>query len=415
MSENGSLRPQPNCGQGVPPVTSPARRRRHSFRRGYILVVVLGIAVVVTTLGIAFIEANSTAMPEAMNRVAASRARYLAESGVDVATHFLLYPPTTVAVGDYWAGALGIAIDATADYVDVAVAQDPTDESIFEIKATGVSHDFDGYVIGKHGIAAKVLVPGPPKWEIPYAYLGTTHTTLPGSEVILGDLHVNGDLTAGSKCQGNVSATGTIAWSGSGPPASIVPFAAAYVAPSIDPALWASYELVGRTFAALTHTGPVLTVAEATALSAQDLSATNPGRVILAPPGDFVVEKDAVLAGTLVVTGNLYLEQRVTITAAGDFPALVVTGDVFMSKSGPIGQNPAVTIDGSLLCGGQIVDQGIKKIELNVTGAAVMVGMDLSENDGLYTFTWDADRASFWNFEPTAVRDPITILAWKEN
>ena len=52
-----------------------ARTARRRGRRGFILMLVLGLTVVVTGLSISFLESNSTAMPEAVNRAAAARAR----------------------------------------------------------------------------------------------------------------------------------------------------------------------------------------------------------------------------------------------------------------------------------------------------------------------------------------------------
>ena len=55
-------------------------------RRGaYILIVVLGLTAVVTTLGWAFLDAQSTVVPEAVNWVGAIRSQYLAESGIALA------------------------------------------------------------------------------------------------------------------------------------------------------------------------------------------------------------------------------------------------------------------------------------------------------------------------------------------
>jgi len=71
---------------------APAHRGCRT-RRGYILIVVLGLTLLVTSLGIAFLEANSTAMPEAFNRLHAARAQYLAESGIHIASHYLIVPP----------------------------------------------------------------------------------------------------------------------------------------------------------------------------------------------------------------------------------------------------------------------------------------------------------------------------------
>jgi hypothetical protein len=183
---------------------------RAPARRAYILLVVLGLAAVVTTLGWAFLDSNSTVAPEAVNWTGAIRAAYLAESGVALATHYLSYPPTTVACGGYWTGASNIAIDATSDYVSVTVTQSAGDPYQFTIAAEGVAHNGDGSIRGKHTCTAQVLRSPDPKWHFCEALVGTTALSVPSSVRVTGDIFVNGSLSSQAWCQGNVSATGSI-------------------------------------------------------------------------------------------------------------------------------------------------------------------------------------------------------------
>lgn len=184
-------------------------------RKGYILLAVLGIAVIVTALGLSFVESHSTAMPESVNRYGAMRALYLAESGVAIGSHFLMYPPSTVNYGQYYTGANNVALDATSDYTNISVLRSDawtpakTDLNLFRITATGVAHDPDGSVRGKRQVTAEVIVPEAGKWTIPYACFDRGTFTVPARTYIYGDLHANGAITGmlGSYCNGNVSST----------------------------------------------------------------------------------------------------------------------------------------------------------------------------------------------------------------
>ena len=145
--------------------------RPHSRRRGYILIVILGFAAVVTALGLSFLDSHSTVMPEAVNAYGAVRAQYVAESGVAIANHFLMYPPTTVTGCGYWTGANNIAVDASNDYTNVTVVQDAGNSDTFTVTAVGVALNPDASVRGKRTITAKVVRPAGRMAKIPYALL----------------------------------------------------------------------------------------------------------------------------------------------------------------------------------------------------------------------------------------------------
>ena len=379
-------------------------------RRGFILILVLGLTVVVTTLGISFLESNSTAMPEAVNRAAAARARYLAESGIALGTRYLMHPPSTVAPGGYWTGGTGIAIDATSDYTNVVIAQDAVDPKLFTIAAMGIVKDPDGAIRGKRSSAAQVIVPDDGKWHIPYAILGSS-MTIPATVTVQGDIHANGTLLGFGNCTGNVSASGLANWMGTGPPASVTSWTAQYARPLADPTLYATYNIRGSSYTAYLHNKLTLSSPDATALNAIDMSATNPGRIIMAPVGDLVFKSNVVLTGTLVVQGNLTIENGAVLTAVPDFPALVVTGDILFKKAGMNAQ-----VIGSVICGGRFDDANKAGASLQVTGACIAGnGFNPLNSSGTYVFTWDRNLATFWDFRQSSEQFPITILNWKED
>lgn len=381
-------------------------------RRAYVLILVLGLATVVSSLGIAYIEANSTAMPAASNRKFAARAQYLAESGVELAKHYLLYPPTTVAIDDYWRGGNNIAVDATSDFTSVAVAQHATIKDRFVISAAGVAKDVDGSVKGKKAVRAEVLLPPGNIWDLRHALVGKSATTsIPALVQINGNVHGNGALTGSGTCTGAVSACLTALWLGGGPPTSVTSLAPAVALPAASTTYYNTYTLRGTSYSAYLFDANQMTSADTTALNAIDMTTTNPGRVIRTRTGDFRMRAGTVLNGTLLVVGKLEIDGAVQIVAHTGFPSIVCTGNIEATQA-----NDTLTVTGPILCGGGILEQGKTRVNFTSNGAAVISdSLQITGTQSLFRFNWSTDRSWLYNFESAPTRQPITVLSWRED
>jgi hypothetical protein len=347
-----------------------------------------------------------------VNRYGAARAQYLAESGIEIGVHFLMYPPTSVPPGSYWHGASGIAIDATSDYTNVGVLQDVTDSHLFTLTAVGVSHHPDGSVRGKHKILVELARPPNGKWYLPYALIGSVLLNVPSTVEVYGDLHVNGSLLAQCWCRSDVTATEGITWAGTGPPASITPFSGAVTVPPVDATLYAAYAIRGNNYTA--YTGwpkPEILAVEAVNLNALDWSVTNPGRIILPPVGSFTLHQNVQINGTLVVQGDLIVDGLgVLIVAETGYPALVVTGDIVLLNDGT-----AMRVEGAVLCGGRVSDVGYA-IGIEAHGPFMAGGgFDTAGGDDLIRLFDDPVRRAFWNLAISGEVRPVTLLSWTEN
>lgn len=395
-------------------------------RKGYILLAVLGIAVIVTALGLSFVESHSTAMPESVNRYGAMRALYLAESGVAIGTHFLMYPPTTVAYGSYYTGASNVAVDATSDYTNISVLRSDawtpakTDLNLYRITATGVALDPDGSVRGKRQVTAEVIVPEANKWVVPYALFDTTSSTIPLGVSIFGDFHANGDITGNlfSFCNGTISATGDIDWRGIRDITKpLAPSSAPYVGPTAATNKYESYTIRGQTYTALVITDNNISSADAAALNATTLTAANPGRIMVYKGGNLIINSNANLLGTLVVTaGNLEFENGgpIQITAVEGFPAAVVAGatNFVMVRS----HDTDVTINGSIISAGGWDIKNKKNSTIRVVGSVIKSKPITGLGSGTSVrFTWDSTRSWFWDVENAPPSQPYTLLNWKED
>lgn len=414
--------------RAAPPYTAhadPALRRAGQSvraRRGYVLLAVLGLATVITALGLSFLDSHSTAMPAAVNYYRSVRAQYIAESGVSLGSHFLLYPPTTVPFNGYYTGANNIAIDASSDYANITVLRSDawspplTDPHLYRIISTGAAHDPDGALRGKRTVTAEVLTPPDWKWKIPYAVFNKTSLTVPSCVSVYGSIHANGGLTGnlGSYCNGIVSATSTALWFGGGPPSMVLSLRPAYTGPTGSLSKYRNYTIKGKSYSA--HTSFVaneITVSSAATLNAIDMSATNPGRIVSCKSGNFRLRAGADFTGTLLVEGDLEIDDAGShvLRAVEGFPALVVTGDIKF-----LNDDTALTVIGSIICGDDIHVNDKKRVALNLTGSLILPGIFRdARSDGNIRITWDAGRSTFWNLESQAPLEPITVLSWKEN
>ncbi len=399
-------------------------RNPHSRRRGYILIVILGFAAVVASLGLAFLDSHSTVMPEAVNRYGAIRAQYMAESGVALASHFLMYPPTTVTGCAYWQGASNIAVDASSDYTNVTVVQDASSADMFTITALGVALNPDGTVRGKRTVTAKVIRPAGLRIKMPYALFGnaaamTSNTfVIPSSAQIYGNVHAQGgSIWSAGFCNGAVSATDSVCWSacgGTGPPASVTPSAASFSAPPLSPGTYQTYTLNGTTYTAATAATGDWAVGEGAVITTilDGSMATNPGRVIYRS-GNLNLRNNFNVNCTLAVTGVLTINgSGIQVTAVQDFPALVLSGNLTFGSA-----NRSASFVGPVYIGGYLMDANNSGAALDFTGTCIIRrGFFLNKTDGTYRFTWDCDRAIFWDFANVTLGEaPITILSWKEN
>lgn len=399
-------------------LTKLSRRRNRSAHRrsGYVLIVVLGLAVVAFSTGVAFIESQGTVLPEAVNRMAAVRARYMAESGVELAMHYLMYPPTSVEFGDYWPGAAEQRVDSTDDYFTVVVQKDASVEGQYTIDCKGVALYYDGEVRGVHTIRATVLVPPSDTIAIRQGYLAGDRAIIDTGVIIDGDLHVNENLWAFGVCSGHVSATALVIWSNPSPPASITQAADKVTVPTANISAYPSYVIRDNTCTALLYSVGTITPANAVAInSALDAQTNNPGRIVYANTSSLRIYGGAQINGTIVVDGPVEFDGSGTtnIVAVDRYPALVSTDTVSVKAD-----SHYVGFTGTVLCGDFDMESRAD-CRVALSGAIVTTAMPgISGVDGLGSYfyaTWNEDRSKYYDLTKTGDSRPITILSWKEN
>lgn len=383
-------------------------------RRAYILIFVLGVTTVVTALGLSYISSNGTVMQQATNRYAAVRAQYVAESGAALANHFIHYPPSTVAYNGVYAGATNVAIDSTYDTVDIRVTP-TTPANRYVVQTTSVVRNALGTEsLAKQSIRMDSIVPPEPKWKVSQGLLLTAGGTISSGVTISGAVHANGALIGLGNCTGAVSSSQTVVWTGGGPPTSVRSLQPLVTAPPVTTSLYATYKINHKSYTAYTgYSASDMTKGDAATLnSTVNSSGTNPGRIVWAPVGDFKIKADAAFNGTLIIRGDLVIDGKsVIFQSASDFPALVVTGSIYSKSDG----NDA-TITGSVICGGDVRDDGRKNVAIVINGAAVVGGtVSCTGSGSTIKIVWSAANSTFWNLAKTANPEPYTVLEWQEN
>jgi len=392
-------------------------RKASAHRRpGYVLIVVLGLSVVAFSTGVAFIESQGTVLPEAVNRMAAVRARYMAESGVELAMHYLMYPPTSVKAGDYWRGAVQQRVDSTEDFFTVIVQKDGSVEGQYVIRCKGVALYYDGEVRGAHSIRATVLVPPSDTIAINQAYLAGDRAIIDSGVILDGDLHVNEFLWAFGVCTGHVSATQAVVWSNPSPPASITENADPIDVPQPNISAYPSYVIRDNTCTALVYSSDTITPTNAVAInSLLDAQTNNPGRIIYVNTSRVRIYGGAKINGTIVVNGPVEFDGSgsTNIEAVANYPALVSTGTVSVKAD-----SHYVGITGTVLCGDFDMESRADS-RVALSGAIVTTNMPgIAGVDGLGSYfyaIWNEDRAKYYDLTKTGERRPVTILSWEEN
>jgi hypothetical protein len=328
-----------------------------------------------------------------------------------------MYPPTSVSYGSYWTGANNISIGAGNDYVNVTVQQ--TDPNLYHVMATGVALDANGATRAKKQITADVLAPLTGKWQVPYAFFSTGTVAFPSSVQLYGDAHSNGSLSGTGWTQSKLSANVAATWLGTGPPSSITPLAPRYTpSPSATTTYYSTYTIQGKSYTAYTgFTDNHLDQAHAVALNALNMGATNPGRIILVTNAPFKINNNVQLNGTLVVAGDIQLDDDgntapgIVFTPVTNFPGLVVQGNLQVTHDGA-----TTTVNGSVICGGQIKDNSKKNVKFDVIGACIVAtGFSLTGTGGRWRFYWNQANSTFWDFQGAVSPQPVTILNWLEN
>ncbi|MDD4889852.1 MAG: hypothetical protein PHU85_07955 [Phycisphaerae bacterium] len=322
--------------------------RRHG---GYALVLVIGLVAAVSVLGLSYIEDNSLTVQGSNNLCNLSRARYVAESGVEQAIFWLgeTNPPNANADG-YWPGATRQLVDTSGnDCCDVSVARDENDATRFCVTSVGYVMKNATEPLLSHRVTVWVTRSLDPTVTLNYALLVEGTSSLSGNQTYNGPVHSNGSIINNGTIAGNMTACGWALYGGGHrPTGTVAGYQAAVSFPDFEYNNFTSYKLNNATCAAAVYTSPNMQAGYVV----PNADTTNPGRVVYAGStrGYVTLKSNLALQGTLVVQGDVYLNgTNITITPQPGFPAIVASGHIYFQ-----GASNTATLNGAVLLQAEI-------------------------------------------------------------
>lgn len=323
--------------------------RRH---RGMALLLVLVVVSALTIVGLAAVSTATLNSRSGEHLASQSSALQAAQSGVEVAALRLSRPwEVGLSWGELWSGTEGFVplpesgaggAGRCEVYYRVTITDDA---SHYYVTSTGVSVVIGGSPTDENQVKARSTVRAvlaKPKLEIPYAVLSDRWMRIPGKLSVTGNVFVNGDLTVwfGGRIYGNAMATGSISNLGlisgsrhSGAAAvEMPPIATGYYLPSY------SYDGLEGSPVRLTSSisGELPTGVPG-----------NPDNVYYSDSDTFIYD-NAVLNGTLLIKGDLLVRNQTVINACPGMPALIVEGDMLLSRSANLSTNGLVQVGGTI-------------------------------------------------------------------
>lgn len=390
-------------------------------RRGTALVLVVGLVAAVAVLGLAYIESNGVDVQSSFNLAHQSRARYLAESGVEHAMYWLSQadPPGANADG-YWPGATGQQIDSTNDYYSVTVSRISGTTNQYKIVSTGCR--VGGSTALSYRVTAEVTVSGQSTFSLPYA-MHVEGFSWPGPGLTFnGNVHCNNSLINAARVNGNLSASGFLMLSVT-PTGTAKGWQSKVEFPAVAGSQYQSYRLDEQTHTAVTWESEVLDNGFGQAGPGNGNNATwhvtgdNPAGVLVVTNsgGKLSIGDNADFTGTIVFDGDLYLDgNNVKLTAASGFPALVVSGDLYLK-----GRNNEAVINGAVIVGGTLhTDGDTSSHDLTVNGPVHLAGgLVFWDTVGDIVINYTQERS--WLYDYTGSGAPrggtVTLDSWLDH
>jgi cytoskeletal protein CcmA (bactofilin family) len=377
--------------------------RRRPRQAGFALLMVMLLVAMAVVAGLTYLSSASIKLASSNNLLHASRAKYLAESGLQHALYVLKeYPETFSAVpmgspiGPYHA-------DGTSDTYVFSVTQNPTLPRRYVVTAEATV----GGVIQKSS-AAVYRFDGPVTLLQQGVFVSGGSALLPPGLRITGDVHINGSLYNLARIDGDVSASGTI----TDPKARITGVAMSGAeTKEVLGFKWDDYKkyhVFGMGNEAVIKTTSLLTADDPLANG----GAITPGNVggvvwLQSESGQGVtLGGNLNFQGTIITNENLILGgTNIVLTPVEGFPALVVNGKIITTHTA------RVSIQGLVIAANGIVpyDSGaVSQTDINGGLLCELRGYD-ADLSGQHTMNYVPERCQIYN-----VMGEIEVISWED-
>ena len=359
---------------------------------GFALLIVLLLVAMAAVVGVSYLASASVKLASSNNLVSASRAKYLAESGLQHALYLLKTNPTSVTnstaaspLGPFYADESGDSYsfyavsdsNTTGKYVIMASA---TARGVRQRSSATVFCSFTKSITVKHGVLVNDGV-----------------ARFPSGLVVRGDVHTNQTLRNKGVIDGNASAVNRVWNMGSGVvTGTITNYAAPQAMPAIQWDQYRSYKLSGTSYTA-TELRTNTLAGSSPLCNGGVFSPSNPGGVLVLKPASGIVVRltgDLNFSGTIVINGYLELDgANIQLTPADGFPAIIATRQVWITN------RTNATINGLV-----VADHGISPLFLTANSQTTINGGLVSKSgaystdlDGRHVLNYDAKRCKVYD------------------
>jgi len=377
-------------------------------KSGVVLVMVLVLLAISVVLGLSYLSAASVRMACSNNSVAARRAKYLAESGVQHGVYLLRKDPSCLDGSAVTPAGPFYADNSSDTYVVYAVA-DADVPGRYRVSGEGTVSGVTQRCTATVSVASVAELTSEDALLV-----ADGSVALPSSLFITGDVYVDGNLLNLAHITGDVSCSGSL----SGLLAWITGSSEAEAddvdVPSIECGDYEEYVLGNTEYAADEVELEVFSKKNPLA-SGNAVTSENPGGVVAlsSPDGEPVyLTRNVDFTGTLVVDGDLVLDgQNIRLTAVAGFPALVVSGNVYVCDGA------TATINGLVVAAEGLSGKGnTRKSAITINGGLIATHTAFdSRLTGTHRLNYDPELSRVYDFGGgnTGLRS-LEILRWDD-
>ena len=377
-------------------------------QNGFALVLVLIVLAVATVLGMGYLYSASVQRASCDNLIAATRAKYLAESGLQHAIYVLQTDLAAMENSSATAPRGPFYADGSNDQYVFYCQTYPGSPGLYLLssRATVGGVTQKSSVTVKRAPAAKVTSP--------YPMLAGNTLYLPFTLTVNGSVYANGGLANYAHINGSAWAAGSIADPYGWITGTKTPNAPTRALPRFVWGDYASYTFYRTNYAAAVT--PLLTDFKSDDPLAGGKAVTegNPGGVVVLKPSDgqnVKLKDNLYFRGTLVIDGNLYIDgTNITLEAVDGFPAVVASGKILTRT------DKSATIKGLVKAEGGIVpdgsaDRAVTAINGGLIAAANGYYITLK---GTHTLTHVSDRCTVYDFKCRDALPAVELLTWND-
>ena len=334
-------------------------------RLGAVLLVVLFVCMVVSVLSMTVIIRANRQMIVSDGDATRLKLDYLAEAGLEHARTLLLHPQDVNTLPNgYWAGDNELYIEAAAGYYDLTVTQSKlghTPRCTYDV----VCEAYLNLEEKKNGVRSKLEAQV--RLDPCVAYWAGGDSSLPPTVTVNGDVYCGGVLTSEGVINGDVFADSFL-----GTAAGQTLTRAKLIDPETGqpfgfPEVTADFFSPVYNDGDFCHTPLTLGPNDCNNPDAFEHTEANPAGVLYYS-GALTLADNRTISGTLVVDGNVTLQNGVTkiIPSKNEklknrYPALVVNGEV------TVGDSAQLDVSGLVLVNRMVVDPNA--LNVSITGA----------------------------------------------